>query len=1209
MSVSSTIQIRSSDADKSFVFGQDSGKIVLNFNIASNVICWSFHAILTQSQYTKITSPINLRVSSAHDPNINTTDAGERLVPIAQFKKSNTLAGYAACRFPNNTTDNNYVSGSWTARIFGNDIPFTDYNNIRVWLCQKVIQPNLLNYNLNWNLKFKFILIAHDDDYSKASNILQNSIDYMRKSVYGPCGIKMDIYANGSAEFVAHQNVGGYNNQTFDASYLSLSNLITEFQDNTLNSNDNERVHVYLFTRLTFTEVDPPGALGFSMRPGPQGFFCTQGGIIIRIRVDADDGTYLALRIAHETGHYLGLTHESACMGAYEGKVKPTAYGDFQICQMAFSPNDSNNKYVRTNLMTTGFPSKDLAPEQIFMMKTAPIVSIISTDNTNKTLINSMYVSLHTGGGVMFQGLFPDLGGTDDDVYIKIYFKRFNGQQYYIEQTLKKWWLWGFATNSDMTYMVDTTQPSYLEELVKFELGLRGHNPILKITAYDAWHLAGAMIRINDIVYFENMNIDKWITNTPYQGTFTPPSNNTLRISNSTLEDHSCCCIPPFMPNPVALECSGLQNCYVSIPWPSLYIDTKYVTFQIWIQPFTTTGLRTIMSVGDLQNRIFLQINNGKYQMGIISQGTIYMANLDIPSMDLNNWTHLCGTYDGVKWTLYRNGQIGDQCTAPPLSVSVNTGLLVGISNGFNDPFQGRLRNVCVWRTARTSANIINDIFDIDAYNTNVIGYWPLDDRMDDNACDLSPLGNDGVITNTNWYVSRTLSGNCLNCSSVNGSSSYGSVKRTNKMDRFTGDITIASWVYIGAQDINSMIGERTIVGTQDCSLRIVNNTYRFGMNTSSIGVNIDIEDGDLRNWIHLSGQYSTKTKRWSLYKNGFLVAFNTGPGYGQSLNSDWYFGGHPSIVNVTFFVQIKMVWCFNMVITIDNLRDIYMNYKIEDTLPPQSYNDGLLFLWPFNEGIGNLFLDNSKIEPVAHGNIDPSVIGWGASPFYMTVCVNTTQSIQAVMDSIHDASQSKRYNIYLAPGVFSIDTSITLKPWICLVGSGKYITDIKLTNIGIHMADFTTLRQFSILCGRTLDASKPLIAIYLESIEWILIDNLYASINCNGVAVETMVCFSCNNSQQIGISNSELLSTNTLSQGGAAFCTNSNVNIYNINLESDGKTCFNLTNNSNVYMFDSQVNIDNLSNNAIVTDESSYVTASNCQIVGACQGNVNEKI
>jgi len=1191
----------------------------LQFNVPDGTDCWSLHLLLDQNFFPKIPSGAGIDLYATNVKNsLIKTNGGPWLTDTTQLTNNVEIGGYSACRFPNRPYDSNdpntdqlWVTGDWTATLHSDNIfPFTDLTKIQVWLCYRTMQSYTQSLIPKRRLGIKFILVASKALYKAALDMTLAAIPQMIERY--STGLNVEVVpapSKDSALLWIHPAAD--NNYTVD--WYALQALTSQYQEN--NDVDRQRVHVFIFTNLTIQG----GAVGLSMKPGPQGFYCIQAGPVIRIKPDSilENSSLVGNRIAHEVGHYLGLTHYSACLGLKDNVTKPTDQ-NFQYCTTAIRDTEGTGpyaSYVISNMMRTGNPGTTFERAQVEMVHKAPLVSLEVIDNSTLTRITTARIWVVTalwGWKFHLGETIVDGPGTEDDVYFALRFKRSSGEEYIIETLLDNAWQVDLRLGTFRWYEIDvSSREAYVEEVIGFSF--RKVSRWYRIWSDDAWYLNQLKIYINEVEwmgYDQDPNV--WITNNgTASDTYAEPlSRPSIQIRSREIQDPVLTSwTAPFLPNPTLLSFGGQdsQKCYIKVPnWVEVEATGPQITLQAWIYISSTGSPMTVMSAGTSTNRLFLGVNNGVYQVGIISGGSTYTASMTAPTTDLNKWIHLCGTYDGSQWSIYRNGLVGNQTSGPSLISQVAGDLTFGVSINQNDYLQGGIRNICIWKVARTVSQIQVDLYRTDFYDSNVAGYWSISDGYGQIADDSSLGGNDGNIQNPNWIQPRYAGGTCLYCTGSSGTS-YGKIPANSKMFSFTGDLTIAAWVKIGASDLGSMTGETCIAGSSQCGLRLIGNQYNFGIYEGQ-GVSISLEQGDLGYWVHLCGQYSSAQRSWILYKNGFEVATQSGTGYGATLSTDWCIGGRPGISSAAYSLQVRMIWTFTTPISQTNLQSSYIIYESSNPLPSTSKADGLVFFWPCDAGVGELVPDMSQVEPDADATVDESFISWGQNPKYVNLFISGGASIQSAITAITDASVSKQYVIYLSPGVFNNDTSINLKPWVAIVGAGMYLTDLNLLDTALKMADGSQVRQLGVYCKP--GTTSTLIGLSIQGVSRALVDSVYVYLDAGKSSKPTLQCITSVNCQALQIANSQF-DINTIaggSQGTGTSFSGGSVYILNSTLNSDTSPTISVINNNTTLITGCNINPLGRSATAISTDTTSYVTYTTSQIKGACIGNVTSK-
>jgi len=81
-----------------------------------------------------------------------------------------------------------------------------------------------------------------------------------------------------------------------------------------------------------------------------------------------------------------------------------------------------------------------------------------------------------------------------------------------------------------------------------------------------------------------------------------------------------------------------------------------------------------------------------------------HAVSANIPAEDIGAWVHLVGTYDGVNWNLYKNGELLASRADTVGCVPLTTNWYIGSSNGNARFFDGAIRDVAIWNTSLTAS-------------------------------------------------------------------------------------------------------------------------------------------------------------------------------------------------------------------------------------------------------------------------------------------------------------------------------------------------------------------------------------------------------------------------------------------------------------------------------------------------------------------------
>ncbi len=410
---------------------------------------------------------------------------------------------------------------------------------------------------------------------------------------------------------------------------------------------------------------------------------------------------------------------------------------------------------------------------------------------------------------------------------------------------------------------------------------------------------------------------------------------------------------------PARLDFNGLDTCVRLGNPPGLDITSR-ITVEAWVKPLATDGLRNIVARGHQQNpagEFYLRINSGLYQTGAWN-GTDHATGVRIPPEDVGRWVHLASVHDGTHWRLYRDGK--EVASSPDSlgAVPVAEGWAIGArSTGTERFFQGQVRDVRIWRVARTPEQVQADMNGtLTGREEGLAGSWPLDEGKGFTARDLTGA-NAGTVSNPTW-----LPGGAPLAPTFNGSSSYVDLGNPPALD-FTFEITLEAWIRPlasgGLQNILAH-GYRDNPNAE-VYLRVNDGQYQVGSwNGAPHGASRLIPEGDLGRWIHLAGVYDGS--RWVLYRNGTeisSVADNTGA---LRVAEKWAIGARGTGSERFFRGSIRDARIWSVARTEAQLRE-------GARTPPDASAAGLEGRWPLDEGKGEVLKDLStnQLNGTAH--------------------------------------------------------------------------------------------------------------------------------------------------------------------------------------------------------------------------------------------------
>jgi hypothetical protein len=241
--------------------------------------------------------------------------------------------------------------------------------------------------------------------------------------------------------------------------------------------------------------------------------------------------------------------------------------------------------------------------------------------------------------------------------------------------------------------------------------------------------LPATYLRFNDPARFPAAN----------SGTAGHQADGTLILTTNVIAGPQAPAYAGFGTSNLALPLDGLKQ-WASLNNPASLNISGQITLEAWIKPDATQiDSARIISHGpptrsdflgaalvpDLAvtntTEVFLRIDGAgtsyvvgsavvTYTNNLEISSNVYSASFDIPAGDLGgaNWIHLAGTYDGTKWSLYRNGQsVATSTTAVGAVPVLNGDWAIGATGqGWAENFAGAVDEVAIYDTALTPQQI-----------------------------------------------------------------------------------------------------------------------------------------------------------------------------------------------------------------------------------------------------------------------------------------------------------------------------------------------------------------------------------------------------------------------------------------------------------------------------------------------------------------------
>ncbi|HVZ24710.1 MAG TPA: LamG domain-containing protein [Sediminibacterium sp.] len=340
-----------------------------------------------------------------------------------------------------------------------------------------------------------------------------------------------------------------------------------------------------------------------------------------------------------------------------------------------------------------------------------------------------------------------------------------------------------------------------------------------------------------------------------------------------------------------AIQLNG-SNAYAEVLDNNALDLSNNLTLEAWIYPTGPGGDATQggMIINKENSYEIARWGDGTIQYAFSANGTgsdwVGWINTGLVAPQ-DQWTHVAMVKSGTAITIYINGVASFTANNAPATLTANTyNLRIGHrSVGASPYFQGYLDEIRLWNTARTSAEIKNNLFNSRLSNnaTGLVAYYRMNEGSGStlsNSC-TNTSGIDGTLSGGySWVASPVqFAGNALN---FNGISNY--IELTNRITLGTADFTIEAWVY-PQSTTTGMVFAQDVCGDGE---------YQFRLYTSNSKVNFDFSDATtfgaaysfqlpstansvpLNTWTHVAATRSGND--YTVYINGVANAtYSTG--------------------------------------------------------------------------------------------------------------------------------------------------------------------------------------------------------------------------------------------------------------------------------------------------------------------------------------------
>ncbi len=181
-------------------------------------------------------------------------------------------------------------------------------------------------------------------------------------------------------------------------------------------------------------------------------------------------------------------------------------------------------------------------------------------------------------------------------------------------------------------------------------------------------------------------------------------------------------------------------------------IRTKEWTIEAWVRMsgYSKNNQAIFDNWGDGLTEVYIRFGDANPPFNYLQVKTLEGQAQTERDLIANKWYHWAFVYDGSTMSIYRDGELNIRFTPPAPkgpggTVEFQTLTMIG-SGATYFPDQCAMSQVRFWKVARTANQIKNNMYyEVDPTNSDLIGYWPMDEGSGNTFMDATSNGNDAV--------------------------------------------------------------------------------------------------------------------------------------------------------------------------------------------------------------------------------------------------------------------------------------------------------------------------------------------------------------------------------------------------------------------------------------------------------------------------------
>jgi hypothetical protein len=434
-----------------------------------------------------------------------------------------------------------------------------------------------------------------------------------------------------------------------------------------------------------------------------------------------------------------------------------------------------------------------------------------------------------------------------------------------------------------------------------------------------------------------------------------------------------------------SIKMDGVGDCRIDTPATAQSLGltaTNKFTTEAWINPTGESSICTVSAINT--NYTSWLATSGSYVLLIRKSGSAYRAEFFVDTVtgrnttilssytiQINQWTHVAGSYDGVNAKLYVNGVlIGTEPITGNLMVNSNNKVSIGVLRHIDSFyfFTGQISNVRIWDKALSAADILQYCTNFDLSDPAIKEQWKLDHSFGELAQATYNPANTTKIKGTYTWQESTAPVN--NKSGMLFGGTNGEVSIPHNTAYKTQNITVEFWMY--AENTGTRhLAVTTWVGftTELWYTSPTHGHLQWGLYSLPSQYFKSNPIVEWNTWNHFACTYDSTTGRQAIYINGTLDKEQTVFGTINYSINPLYFSGYWQRMKG----RISCVRIWNYARNADDIKQNMHRYVRKDSV-------GLVDQWRLTEGWGTTVYGDKGFNGTISGDATwqtPTHINW----------------------------------------------------------------------------------------------------------------------------------------------------------------------------------------------------------------------------------------